>query len=63
MFAPLGHVEEPKTPIEVTSMDISSPCPKRPPGNKYLLIFSDHLTKYIEAFPICDHTAETCASV
>jgi len=63
MIAPLGDVEEPKIPFEVTSMDITGPYPTTPRGNKYLLTFIDHLTKYFEAFPIPDHTAETCARV
>jgi len=60
---PLGDVEEPKFPFEVTSMDITGPYPTTPRGNKYLITFIDHLTKYDEAFPIPDHTAETCARV
>jgi transposase InsO family protein len=63
MIAPLGDVEEPKIPFEDTSIDIVGPYLITPWGNKYLLIFIDHLTKYAEAFPIPDHTAETCARV
>jgi hypothetical protein len=63
MIAPLGDVEEPKISFEVTSMDIMGPYPTTSRGKKYLLIFIDHLTKYVEALPIPDHTAETCARV
>jgi hypothetical protein len=50
MIAPLGDVEEPYIPFEATSIDITGPYPTRPRGNKYLLTFIDHLTKYVEAF-------------
>jgi len=63
MIAPLGDVEEPKFPFEVTLMDITGPYPTTLRGNKYLLTFIDHLTKYAGVFPIPDHTAETCARV
>jgi hypothetical protein len=63
MISPLGDVEEPKIPFEVTSMDIVGPYPVTPRGNKYLVTLFDHLTKYAEAFPIPNHTGETFASV
>jgi len=63
MIAPLGDVEEPKIPFEVISMDMTGPYPTTQKGNNYLLTFINHLTKYAEAFPIPDHTAETCARV
>jgi len=63
MIAPLGDVQEPKNPFEVTWMDITGLYPTTLRGNKYLLTFIDHLTKYVEAFPIPYHTAETCAKV
>jgi len=44
-------------------MDITGPYLKTPRGNKYLLTFVCHLTKYVEAFPIPDQTAEVCARV
>jgi hypothetical protein len=52
IIAPLSDVDETKIPFEVTSMDIVGPYPVMRRGNKYLLTFIDHLTKYAQAFPI-----------
>jgi len=61
--APLAEVEMPKNPFEVTSMDITGQYPVTPRGNKYLLTFIDHFTKYVEAYLLKDRTAESCARI
>jgi hypothetical protein len=61
--SPLGDVQEPTEPLQVTSMDITGPYSLTTRTNKYLLTFIDHVTKYAEAFPVPDQTAETCARV
>jgi hypothetical protein len=50
--APLGDVKEPRAPFEITSVDITGPYPTTPRGNRYLLIFTDNFTRFVEAFPI-----------
>jgi len=61
--APLGSPEVPERPFQITSMDITGPYPLTPRQNKYLLTFVDHFSKYAEAFPIPDQSAEVCARV
>jgi len=44
-------------------MDITGPYPVTPKGNKYLLTFIEHFTKHVEAYPLKDQTAESCARI
>jgi len=52
-----------KSPFEVTAMDVSGPYPVTPKGNKFLFTFTDHFSRYVEAYPIPDQKAETCAQI
>jgi putative transposase len=61
--APLGQVEEPSEPFQVTSMDITGPYCITPRKNRYILTFIDHFTKFVASFLIPDVLAETCARV
>jgi len=43
------------------SIDITGPHPKSSKGNQYILTLVDHFTKWAEAIPIRNHTAQTVA--
>ena len=60
---PTGEVEEPRAPFLVTYFDVTGPYLITPRKYKYLPTFMDHFTKYVEAFPIPDESAEICARV
>jgi len=62
MITPLGDVEEPKIPFEVTSMDITGRFPTTLPGNIYLLSSIDHLTMYMH-FPFTIIGRNLCEGV
>jgi len=59
LIAPLEEVQSPKFPFEITAMDLTGPYVTTPRGNKYLLTFIDHFSRYVEAFPVPVQTAET----
>jgi hypothetical protein len=50
-------------PMDFVTMDIVGPLPSTPSGNTYLLCIVDAFTKWPEAFPLHDTTAETIATV
>jgi len=54
------HVGE---PFEMIALDIVGPLPTSKNGNKYILVFSDYLTKYPEAFALKDFTTESIAQI
>jgi hypothetical protein len=58
--APLGEVRQPTYTFEITSVDICGPYSVTPRGNRYILPFLDHFTKFAEAILISDMTAEIC---
>ena len=43
--------------------DILGPLPLTPWGNCYILLVTDHFTKWVEIFAVPDQTASTCADV
>lgn len=59
--APLQVFQEVASPFERTAMDIMGPLPTSSEGNRYILVFIDHLTRYAEAIAMPDQKAETVA--
>jgi hypothetical protein len=49
--APLGESLEAKEFLDIVSMDVAGPLPVTDNGNKYLLMFVDHFTRFCEAIP------------
>ncbi|XP_023223278.1 uncharacterized protein LOC111624612 [Centruroides sculpturatus] len=47
--------------FERTALDIQGPFPTTNNGNKYLLVFVDHFSRWAEAVPLPDVTAKTVA--
>lgn len=53
--------DTPKKPFEKCALDIVGPLPITNAGNKYLLTFQAHLTKFSKAIPIQNQEAATVA--
>jgi hypothetical protein len=61
IHAPLGDALEAHEFLDVVSLDVVGPLPVTERGNKYLLTFVDHFTRYCEAIPIPSQDTETIA--
>ena len=42
--------------------DYLGPLPMTPRGNRYILLLTDHFSKYVEVIPVPNMTAEVCAA-
>ena len=60
--APLGKMPT-GAPWDRLSTDILGPLPESNQGNKYIMVVTDHFTKWVEIFALPNQQAETCASV
>jgi hypothetical protein len=61
--APLGELPETTSPFELASIDIWGPYLETRRGNRYLLTFIDHFSRYPEAVPIPKQDAPIVARV
>ena len=58
--APMKSIEAVQ-PMELWAMDILGPLPMTARGNQYILVMSNHFTKWVEAVPMTNQRAETVA--
>ena len=49
--------------LEMVGLDVCGPFTTSTKGNKYIVVFTDYLTKWPEAFAVPEHTAEVCADL
>jgi transposase InsO family protein len=58
-----GHLQPVVTsrPMQLLEMDAVGPLPVTAAGNKYLIVFCDHFTKWVEAFPVKRVDGQTAA--
>ena len=56
------HLVKPKFAWHTVSIDVVGPIPKCSSGHIYLIIAIDELTKWVEAKPICNLSANTAAN-
>ena len=59
--APMGHLSS-GAPWDTLALDYLGPLPETARGNKYILVITDHFTKYVEVIPVPNQHAEDCAS-
>lgn len=48
--------------MDIIATDYLGPFPQTSQGNRYILVLTDHFSKYVEILAVPDQTAETCAS-
>ena len=59
---PLQMTEIPDRPFDKIAMDLVTECETSNLGNKHILTIIDHLTGWLQAFPILDKSADTIVS-
>lgn len=58
--APMGHLSS-GAPWDTLGIDYLGPLPVSRRGNKYILVLTDHFTKYVEVMAVPNQQAEECA--
>jgi transposase InsO family protein len=61
VIAPLGESLEAREFLDIVSLDVVGPLPVTAEGNKYLLTFIDHFTRFCEAIPVPTQETEVIA--
>jgi hypothetical protein len=59
--APMSSLPEANEPGDIAYIVITGPYATTPRGNRYLLTYVDHFTKWAEAVPLPDQEARTVA--
>ena len=60
---PLQMMEIPDRPFNKIAIDLITKCETSNAGNKHILPIIDHLTGWLEAYPLPDKTADTIVSI
>ena len=58
---PIQETDMPPYAFAKLSLDLSGPYPKSLSGNRYIIVFVDWYSGWLEAFAVPDKTAETIA--
>ena len=60
-LAPLGDMPQPLGAWHTVGVDVLGPLPQTKKGNKYVIVITDYLTRFVLAVATRDQTAETTA--
>ena len=60
---PLQMTKIPEWPFDKIAIDLVTECETSSSGNKHILIIIDHLTGWLEAFPLPDKSTDTIVSI
>ncbi len=60
--APLGDMRV-GAPLDRLSTDMLGPLPLTPRGNRYIMVVTDHFSKWVELAATPDQTVQTCAQI